>query len=82
MPVQLLPVGSPILLIQNQVYALPAVHGSLFCSVPAAVVQASNDITFTNFANAFVFSEAGVTECSGTFIRATTPNAVVIFKRM
>jgi hypothetical protein len=81
MPTQLLPIGPPQLLVQNRVYALPAVSCNIFCSTPAAVVAASNDITFTESANPFVFTDGGLAKCSGTFLRTTTANTTITLKR-
>ncbi len=51
MPTESLSIGPPITLVQNQIYALPAVACTLFCSNTTPTLQVSNDPAFaTNIA--------------------------------
>ena len=79
MPTQLLLVGPPTLLVQNQIYALPAVKVTLFTDATTPTLQSSNTAAFT--ANTALTLTAGATTVTGGWIRATTAGATVTFKR-
>jgi hypothetical protein len=79
MPTQLLSPGPPTPLVQNQVYALPAVACILFADT-AATLQLSNTLAFTS--NIPVVLTNGAAQVASGFIRATTAGAVVTLKPM
>lgn len=79
MPVQLLPIGPPTALVQNQVYALPAVECVLFTDATTPTLQVSSTSAFT--ANVALTLTAGASPVTGGFIRATTTGVTVTLKR-
>jgi hypothetical protein len=80
MPNQLLPIGPPTVLVTNQVYALPAVRTTLFCSDTAPTLEVSNDATFT--VKATLALAAGQAPAAGTFLRTTSGGPItVVLKR-
>jgi hypothetical protein len=79
MPTQLLPIGPPTLLVQNQIYALPAVEVTLFTDATTPTIQTSNTSAFT--ANVVVTLTGGAAVVGGGFIRATTAGATITLKR-
>lgn len=78
MPVQLLPVGTPVTLVANVIYALPAVKCTLFTDEAAPTIQQSNTSAFT--LNSALTLTGGSATVAGGFIRATA-NALITLKR-
>lgn len=79
MPIQLVPFGMPTVLLQNVVYALPAVKALLFTDTATPTIQVSNDPTFAT--NAAVTLTAGSATIGAGFIRSTAGNANVVLSR-
>lgn len=79
MPTELLSIGPPTALVQNQVYALPAVRCTLFTDATTPTLQQSNTAAFT--ANVALTLTAGAATVAGGFIRATTTGVTVTLKR-
>jgi hypothetical protein len=69
MPTELLPIGPPITLLQNVIYALPASHSRLFTDGAAPTIQQSTTVAFT--ANVVMPLVNGQAEVAGGFIRCT-----------
>jgi len=78
MPVQLLPLGTPVTMLANQVYALPAVKATLFTDAATPTITQSDDSVFTT--NAAVTLTGGQATVGGGFIKATA-DTLVILKR-
>lgn len=78
MPIQLLPVGPPTPIYQNDVYALPGVSCDVFADT-AATLQVSNTLAFTN--NIPLVLTNGVSAVAGGFIRSTTAGMTLITLR-
>jgi len=76
MPVQLLPIGPPVTMLANVVYALPAVKVTMFTDAAAPTVAQSNTPAFT--ANAAVTFTGGAAQLAGGFIRATADTLVTL----
>lgn len=76
MPVQLLPVGTPVLMLANVIYALPAVNVTMFTDAAAPTVAQSNTAAFT--ANSAVTLTGGQANLSGGFVRATADTLVTL----
>jgi hypothetical protein len=76
MPVQLLPVGTPVTLLANVIYALPVVKTTLFTDGAAPTIQQSNTSAFT--ANVALTLTAGGATVGGGFIRATADTPIVL----
>lgn len=66
-------------LVQNVIYALPAVKSTLFTDTATPTIQVSNSPTFAT--NAAVTLVAGSATVVGGFIRSTAGNAVVNLAR-
>jgi len=79
MPTQLLSIGPPQALVQNQIYALPAVKATLFTDATTPTLQQSNTAAFT--ANVAVTLTGGVGTVYGGWMRATTAGVIVTLKR-
>jgi hypothetical protein len=79
MPTQLLSIGPPQVLLQNVVYALPAVACVLFIDGAAPTLQLSSTLAFT--ANIPVVLVDGSARVAAGFIRATTAGATITLKR-
>lgn len=79
MPVQLLPIGPPTALVQNQVYALPAVECVLFTDAATPTIQVSSSVGFAT--NIPLVLTAGASPVTGGFIRATTTGVTITLKR-
>jgi hypothetical protein len=79
MPTELLPVGTPVTLVQNQIYALPAAKVTLFTDAATPTIQQSNTAAFT--ANTAVTLTGGSSVVSSGFLRATTAGVVITLKR-
>jgi hypothetical protein len=77
MPVQLLPVGTPVTMLAGVAYALPAVKVTLFTDAAATITQ-SGDSAFT--ANAAVTLVGGSATLAGGFVKAVA-NTLVTLKR-
>lgn len=78
MATQLLSIGYPQAMVQNQIYALPARQTRLFTSDAAPTLQQSNDVAFPN--NVAVTLVDGAAIVSGGFIRCTSGNITVALK--
>lgn len=79
MPTEFLSIGPPIPLVQNTVYALPAVQCVLFTDATTPTLQASNTLAFT--ANVALTLTAGSTAVAGGFLKATTTGVTVKLSR-
>lgn len=66
-------------LLQNVIYALPAVKSTLFTDTATPTIQVSNSPTFAT--NAAVTLVAGQATVVGGFIRSTAGNAVINLAR-
>lgn len=80
MPTELISMGPPTNLVQNQVYALPAVRCLLFCDVAAATFEQSASLNMTP-AVALTPDANEQIEVAGGFIRCTSGNVKVLLKR-
>lgn len=78
MPTQLLSIGPPMPLVQNQIYALPSVSCDLFADT-AATLQVSNTLAFT--ANQALTLTNGVSPVAGGFLKCTTAGAIISLKK-
>lgn len=78
MPTELLSIGYPIPIIQNEIYALPAKKVLMFCDVAAATFFQSNTLAFTT--SVAVTLVNGGAELAGGFIRCTsaTPGFITL----
>jgi len=76
MPTILLPLGTPVTLLANVVYALPAVKATLFTDAPAPTITQSGTSAFT--ANSAVTLTAGQAVVAGGYIRATADTLVTL----
>lgn len=76
MPTQLLPLGTPVTMLANVVYALPAVKATLFTDATTPTITQSNTQAFT--ANAAVTLTTGSATVGGGFIKATADTLVVL----
>lgn len=79
MPTELLPLGTPTALVQNTIYALPAVKATIFSDATTPTIQQSNTVAFT--ANVVVTLTAGASTVSGGFLRTTSSGVTVTLKR-
>lgn len=79
MPTFSISIGPPTPLVQNQIYALPAVACTLFSSSATPTIQVSNDVTFSN--NVALTLTAGAARVGGGFVRATTASTAISLKR-
>lgn len=79
MPTYSIPIGPPTPLVQNQVYALPAICVTLFTDAATPTIQQANDLAFT--APVAVALTGGAATVSGGFLRTTTANVVTTLKR-
>jgi len=78
MPTTLLPLGPPTLMVQNQVYALPASRCLLFTDTAGTYEQSAI------LAGPFIATVAlagGQVEVAGGFIRCTTASPTVTLKK-
>jgi hypothetical protein len=78
MPVELLPIGPPVTLLANVIYALPAVNVTLYTDAASPTIALSNTSAFT--ANTALTLTAGSARVGGGFIRATA-NTLIVLKR-
>ena len=79
MPQELLPLGTPVALVQNQVYALPAVQCRVYTD-NAATFQQSTTVAFT--ASTAVTLVEGSYLLSAPYFRCTSAGPVnAVFKR-
>jgi hypothetical protein len=76
--VESIPIGPPVALVQNQVYALPGLACILFTDT-AGTFQLSNSLAFT--ANVPVVLTNGAAPVSAGWIRATTAGAVITLRK-
>lgn len=79
MPTELLPLGQPVALTQNGIYALPAVKCTVFTDATTPTIQQSNTVAFT--ANVAVTLTGGAAAVSGGFLRTTSSGVTVTLKR-
>jgi hypothetical protein len=82
MPTELLPIGYPVTMVQNIVYAAPVVRCMLF-SQSGGTIEQSNEVGFST-AKALTLDTNNQAEVAGGFIRQTSAagGLVVEFKRM
>lgn len=67
-------------MVQNTIYALPAVRVTLFTDATTPTIQTSNTDVFT--ANVAVTLTGGAAEVYGAFVRVTTTGPInVVLKR-
>ncbi|MGI0013625.1 MAG: hypothetical protein ACREBU_09320 [Nitrososphaera sp.] len=78
MPTELVSLGPPQSIIQNQIYALPVVKCTMF-SDTAGTFQQADDVGFA--APIAVTLTGGQAELAGGFFRCTSGNVTVLFKR-
>ena len=78
MPTELLSLGRPIAMTQNQVYALPPQRALLFTSASSPTIQQSTDVAFGT--NSAVTLTGGQAEVAGAFIRCTSAAITVSLK--
>lgn len=76
MPTELLPLGTPVTMRANVVYALPAVEATIFTDAAAPTITQSGTQTFT--ANSAVTLTGGQATVGGGFIKATADTLVVL----
>lgn len=76
MPTELLPLGTPTLLVANQVYALPAAKCTLFAAGTPTITQG---IDSTTVATAVTLT-ANQATLAGGFLKCTT-GVTIILKR-
>lgn len=79
MPTELIPIGMPVTLVQNQVYALPAVKTTLFTDATTPTIQQSNTAAFT--ANVAVTLTGGAAAVGAGFLRTTGTGVTIVLKR-
>lgn len=79
MPTMLLPVGTPVTMVTNQVYACPVVEVMAFTDATTPTLEQSNDPTFTT--KAAVTFTAGAATLTGAFVRATAGTPTIVLKR-
>jgi hypothetical protein len=76
MPTQLLPIGTPVTLLANVVYALPAVEVVLFTDAATPTITQSDDLAFTT--GLAVTLTGGAATLGGAFIKAAADTLVVL----
>ena len=79
MPTQSIPIGPPVVMATNQVYALPAVKVTAFTEATTPTLEQSNAIGFA--AKAAVVFTGGVAPLYGQFVRATAGTPTIVLKR-
>lgn len=79
MATELLQIGVVTTLVQNTIYALPAVQTRLFCETTTAVIQQSNLVAFTT-SSAVTLSD-GMANLAGAFVRCTSGNVNIKLAR-
>jgi predicted RecA/RadA family phage recombinase len=79
MPTTSIPIGMPVTMVTNQVYALPAVKTTAFSSDTTPTLEQSNDSTFA--AKAAVTFTGGSATMTGLFVRATAGTPTIVLKR-
>jgi hypothetical protein len=79
MPTQLLPIGPPVTMVTNQVYALPAVEVTCYTGNATPTLEVANDAAFAN-KNAVTFT-GGQGTLTGVFVRATAGTPTIVLKR-
>lgn len=78
-PVQTLQIGVPLLLVEDQIYALPIRGSILFVDPEDAGLEVASDFGFTN-AVAVTPSAEGYLVTAAPFIRSTDAGATIIVK--
>lgn len=76
MPVMSIPIGPPVSLVANQIYALPAVKVTMFTDTTSPTIQLSNTGVFT--ANVAVTLAAGGATLVGGWLRATGATSIIL----
>lgn len=79
MATTLLSIGYPQVMVQNQIYALPAARCLLFTDTAAATIEQENDTTFAS--GVALTLASGQAEVAGGFIRCTSGNINVVLKK-
>ena len=76
MPTELLPLGTPVTMRANVVYALSAVEATIFTDAAAPTITQSGTVAFS--ANSAVTLTGGQATVGGGFIKATADTLVVL----
>jgi hypothetical protein len=76
MPTQAVPLGMPVTLLANVVYALPGVSCTLYTDGAAPTITQSNTLAFT--ASTPVTLTAGASSLAGLFIKCAADTVVVL----
>jgi hypothetical protein len=76
MPTQLLSIGYPQSIIQNQIYALPSRKCTLFCDTAAVTLFQANDLAFT--APFAITLTGGQSQVAGGFLKCTSAGPVLV----
>jgi hypothetical protein len=79
MPIQSIPIGPTVTLVQNVAYALPSVKTTVMCADTTPGIEISNTSDFA--VKQSVTVTAGVTTVAGKFIRSTAGNITVALGR-
>ena len=74
--IQSIPLGMPVTLVANQIYAVPSVKVTLYTDATTPTIQQSGTSTFT--ANTAVTLTGGSATVSAPFIRATADTLVTL----
>ena len=80
-PIQTLQIGVPLLLVEDQIYALPVRGSLLFVDPEDAGLEVASDVGFTN-AVAITPTAEGLVETAAPFIRSTDAGATIIAKAL
>jgi len=79
MATELLPVGPPTALVQNTIYALPAVKCTLYTDATTPTIQQSNAVGFSS--TTAVTLSGGASTVSGGFLKTTSTSVTITLKR-
>lgn len=80
MPTEMLSLGYPVTMIQNQVYACPVSRCLMFCNVAAATFEQSSTVSMAVAVPLTPDANEQI-EVAGGFIRCTSGNVVVTLKK-
>ena len=76
MPIQLLPIGTPVTMLAGIAYALPAVKTTLFTDATSPTITQSGTSAFT--ANSAVTLTGGSATLGGGFLKAAADTLVTL----
>jgi len=76
MPTELLPLGMPVTLVANQIYALPAVECVLYTDAVGPTITMSGTVGYA--ATTAVTLTDGKATLGGSFLRCTTGITIVL----